>query len=177
MHLVFVTSLIPVVDPRSGYDIANRVIVDALRSMGHHVSVIGFLQPGADMADRDDTMLLGDILKVITQTRFSSFPVVNDKKEFIGIISLDDIRGVLLEGSLGSLVIARDVAVSGIEPIMLEENLNGALRKFISSNSDELPIVSQNEPTKVIGMLNRRDLIHAYNEAIREHLEKKQKSR
>ncbi|MAZ83303.1 MAG: glycosyl transferase [Hoeflea sp.] len=61
MHLVFATSLIPVVEPRSGYDIANRVIVDALRSMGHRVSVIGFLQPGAEMAERGDTMLLGEL--------------------------------------------------------------------------------------------------------------------
>ncbi|TDH39413.1 glycosyltransferase [Pseudohoeflea suaedae] len=61
MHLVFVTSLVPVTEPRSGYDIANRVIVDALRLMGHHVSVIGFLQPGAAVADRDNTVLLGEL--------------------------------------------------------------------------------------------------------------------
>lgn len=59
MHLVFVTSLVPVKAPRSGYDIANRVIVDALRLAGHRVSVLGFLQPGNKVADAGETHLLG----------------------------------------------------------------------------------------------------------------------
>lgn len=59
MHLVFVSSLVPVADPRSGYDIANRVIVDALRLAGHRVSVLGFLLPGAEPHRPDETRLLG----------------------------------------------------------------------------------------------------------------------
>jgi hypothetical protein len=46
MHLVFISSLVPVASPASGYDIANRVIADAIRLLGHKLSVIGFLQPG-----------------------------------------------------------------------------------------------------------------------------------
>jgi hypothetical protein len=59
MHLVFVSSLVPVANPASGYDIANRVIADALRLLGHKVSVIGFLQPGHEPADPAETRLLG----------------------------------------------------------------------------------------------------------------------
>lgn len=59
MHFVFITSLVPVDAPASGYDIANRVIVDAIRQIGHQVSVIGFLQPGHQPAAPDQTRLLG----------------------------------------------------------------------------------------------------------------------
>ncbi|MDF1610125.1 glycosyltransferase family 4 protein [Hoeflea sp. YIM 152468] len=59
MHLVFVSSLVPVAAPASGYDIANRVIVDAIRLLGHKVSVIGFLQPGHAPAAPEQTRLLG----------------------------------------------------------------------------------------------------------------------
>ncbi len=34
MHLIFISSLVPVANPASGYDIANRVIVDAVRLLG-----------------------------------------------------------------------------------------------------------------------------------------------
>lgn len=61
MHLVFVSSLVPVAHPTSGYDIANRVIVDALRALGHRVSVLGFLQTGNEVAAVGDTRLLGTI--------------------------------------------------------------------------------------------------------------------
>lgn len=61
MHIVFATSLVPVASPSSGYDIANRVIVDALRLMGHRVSVVGFLQPGNEPATPDQTVVLGEL--------------------------------------------------------------------------------------------------------------------
>lgn len=58
MHFVFISSLVPVAAPASGYDIANRVIVDAIRLIGHSVSVIGFLQPGAEPALPGQTRVL-----------------------------------------------------------------------------------------------------------------------
>lgn len=70
MHLVFVTSLVPVKAPKSGYDIANRVIVDALRLAGHRVSVLGFLQPGQEPSLPDETHLLGTL--EVTNARSSA---------------------------------------------------------------------------------------------------------
>lgn len=61
MHLVFISSLVPVAAPASGYDIANRVIADAVRLLGHRLSVIGFLQPGNQPASAADTNLLGEL--------------------------------------------------------------------------------------------------------------------
>ena len=61
MHVIFISSLVPVANPSSGYDIANRVIVDALRLLGHKISVLGFLQPGHVPANPDQTRLLGEL--------------------------------------------------------------------------------------------------------------------
>lgn len=69
MHFVFISSLVPVQSPASGYDIANRVIVDAIRLLGHTVSVIGFLQPGHQPAAPQDTHLLGEL--EVTNARVS----------------------------------------------------------------------------------------------------------
>ncbi|CAN7239240.1 glycosyltransferase family 4 protein [Rhizobium sp. LjRoot98] len=61
MHLVFVSSLVPVENPSSGFDIANRAVFDGLRALGHKVSVIGYLQPGQAAASHEDVHLLGQL--------------------------------------------------------------------------------------------------------------------
>ncbi len=61
MHLVFVSSLVPVENPSSGFDIANRAVFDGLRALGHKVSVIGYLQPGQTPASGKDVHLLGEL--------------------------------------------------------------------------------------------------------------------
>lgn len=61
MHLVFVSSLVPVKNPSSGFDIANRAVFDGLRALGHKVSVIGYLQPGQAPASGEDVHLLGEL--------------------------------------------------------------------------------------------------------------------
>ena len=61
MHLVLVSSLVPVANPASGFDIANRAVLDGLRALGHRVSVIGFLQPGRVPAPDCDMHLLGEL--------------------------------------------------------------------------------------------------------------------
>ncbi|MBP1861891.1 glycosyltransferase [Rhizobium herbae] len=61
MHLVFVSSLVPVENPSSGFDIANRAVLDGLRALGHRVSVIGYLQPGQNPAAGGDMHVLGEL--------------------------------------------------------------------------------------------------------------------
>jgi hypothetical protein len=61
MNLVLVSSLVPVENPSSGFDIANRILLDALCALGHRVSVIGYLQPGQAPARGADMRLLGEL--------------------------------------------------------------------------------------------------------------------
>lgn len=61
MNLVFVSSLVPVEKPASGFDIANRVVLEGLRALGHQVTVIGYLQPGQTPAAGGDVVLLGEL--------------------------------------------------------------------------------------------------------------------
>ena len=61
MHLVFVTSIVPDGAMSTGYEIANAAIVGALRRAGARVTVLGFAWPGSAIADRDDTVVLGEV--------------------------------------------------------------------------------------------------------------------
>ncbi len=69
MHLVLVSSLLPVDQPASGFDIANRTVLDGLRAAGHKVSMLGYQTPGTHLAEADGVELLGEM--EITNARVS----------------------------------------------------------------------------------------------------------
>ncbi len=59
VKLAFVTSLVPVQKPDTGFEIANVAILDALRSLGHQVVVFGFARPDDEVRADRDLVLLG----------------------------------------------------------------------------------------------------------------------
>lgn len=61
MRLAFITSLIPVAKPDTGFEIANAAILDALRSAGHEVTAFGFLRPGEAPADPAQAVVIGAV--------------------------------------------------------------------------------------------------------------------
>lgn len=62
MHLAFVTSLVPLPKPDTGFEIANAAILCALREAGHRVSVFGFVREGQAHPADPDTHVLADIV-------------------------------------------------------------------------------------------------------------------
>ncbi|MCC5778650.1 glycosyltransferase [Nitratireductor sp. B36] len=62
MHLVFATSIVPDGTPKSGYEIANAAILDALARAGCRISVMGFAWQGrADHATTEESLVLGEL--------------------------------------------------------------------------------------------------------------------
>ncbi len=106
-----------------------------------------------------------DILKYVSETNFSNFPVVNKEGVFTGVISLNDIRRVIFEDELSDLVIAKDIATPNMVTVSLDEDLSVALKKFAIGNVDELPVVEHINDGKVIGILSRSDILAAYHRA------------
>ncbi|WP_306227536.1 glycosyltransferase [Bosea beijingensis] len=60
MRLAFLTSLIPVGRPDTGFEIANAAILSALREAGHAVTAIGFLRPGEAPADPEQAVVVAE---------------------------------------------------------------------------------------------------------------------
>lgn len=60
MRLAFLTSLIPVAQPDTGFEIANGAILSALRAAGHDVTAIGFLRPGEQPAEPGKAVVVAE---------------------------------------------------------------------------------------------------------------------
>ncbi len=121
-----------------------------------------------------ENLSLNGLLHLIKEGTSSYFPVLNSKEELVGILSLRDIRPVLLEEGLMDLVIAKDIMTEAVITLTSDQSLYDAMEKFGSKDIDQLPVVDTKNPKKVIGMLKRTDVIAAYNNAVVERgIEKK----
>ena len=89
--------------------------------------------------------------------------MVDKAGKLTGVISLDEVREAFWEPNLKHLLIARDMANPNMVKLVDTEPLNLALRKFVDSERGELPMVDSEDENKIVGMLNRHDLIVAYN--------------
>ena len=58
LRLAFLTALIPVGRPDTGFEIANAAILDALRAAGHEVTAFGFTRPGETPADSGQAVVI-----------------------------------------------------------------------------------------------------------------------
>jgi len=100
------------------------------------------------------------------QTEQHYFPVMDAEGKLTGIFSINDVRAVLFSPDIERLVVVKDIGTSEIITTSPSEDLNSLLKKFTVRNIDSLPVVSDEDPGELIGMLNRREVIAYYNEQV-----------
>jgi CIC family chloride channel protein len=102
----------------------------------------------------------------ISKSKFNSFPVLNAQNQLIGILSFNDYSEAIFDDDLKDLVVARDLATTELVTVSLDDNLYTALEKISSKDFAVLPVVAAEDPTKLEGVVSRRDIIGAYNKAV-----------
>ena len=106
------------------------------------------------------------ILETISHSKNFYFPIINHEGDMTSILSFNDIREMIFEEGLADLVIASELATKEVLFLKPEQNLNQAMEVFAQLDVDQLPVVKENESRKVIGMLNRGDVVAAYNREV-----------
>lgn len=108
---------------------------------------------------------LGEIVQngVIKSSR-NLFPVVDSENHFLGIILLDDIRGIMFEEALYNNITASDVMVQAPEIIDLSNcKIQEIMDKFQGSKAWNLPVVRDG---KYIGFVSKSKLLTAYRQKL-----------
>ncbi|MDY6987964.1 MAG: chloride channel protein [Thermodesulfobacteriota bacterium] len=115
-----------------------------------------------------ENMPLTAFREMFSSTDQHYFPVVNKERLLTGIFSINDIRGIIFDQSMGDLVVMKDVANPGIIVTTPSEDLNEVLKKFTIRNIQRLPVVKDENPRVLLGMLDRREVIEYYNQKVQE---------
>ena len=102
----------------------------------------------------------------ISKSKYNSFPVIDAKGQLTGILSFFDYRDALFDEDLKHLIIAKDLATSSVVTVTTEDDLYAALELISQKDFSIMPVVSPFDSSKVLGVLSRRDIIGAYNQAV-----------
>lgn len=109
---------------------------------------------------------LREMMPFVTDGHSHYFPVLDDEDRLVGVFSFNDIRRFLRNESVWDLMVARDVMTTPVIAVTPADDLTAVMRRFTLKNIDELPVVDTDDPTRLLGMLRRREVIAAYNEHI-----------
>ncbi len=119
-----------------------------------------------DVVPEDMSFL--DFKRFFCNTTQHYFPVVNKDGHLVGIFSTSDFRCILFSEEIEKLIIVKDIATSNIIYTTLKEDLHTVMKKFTIKNLDSLPVVDFKNPSKLLGMLRRREVIAFYNRKVEE---------
>jgi CIC family chloride channel protein len=135
-------------------------VIDVLQGMSVR-EAMGHATSNYVSATRD--MPLRNMLKLLTDTRQTCFPVVDEQKHYVGVFSLNDIRQFIYDSPVADLAVAEDLANTEASPLTLQMDLSSAIGRFAEGGFEELPVVDAQAPQEVVGLLRRQDLIAAYS--------------
>jgi CIC family chloride channel protein len=107
-------------------------------------------------------MPFGDLVRTVTRSGASHFPVVDREGRMTGIVSINDIRAVLFEETVDQLIVASDVATPNVVRVHWNDTLQQALDKMAAINVDELPVAYEERPDEIVAMVSKRDIIDYY---------------
>lgn len=105
-------------------------------------------------------MFLGEMLKkaVTTSTR-NIFPVINEERQFLGIVLLDDIRPVMFDSELYKSVTIETFMKAAPETILETDSVEKVMKKFKVSGAWNLPVLKGD---KYVGFISKSKLLTAY---------------
>lgn len=103
-----------------------------------------------------------EVIGELIRYRISGGPVINDRKELVGIISEGDCIKHISESRYYNMPLEKgrvgDQMVRDVETIDGEMNIFDAAKKFLESRRRRFPIV---EDGKLVGQISQKDILKA----------------
>jgi CIC family chloride channel protein len=113
-----------------------------------------------------ESMAVSDFLRYITNSHHNYFPVVNPDGELSGIISMQDLRGVLADRDAWPYVVVGELARKDVVTVKGSDTLYEAQKVIATMGIDQIPVVDEKSPRKVVGMLTRSELEAFYRKRL-----------
>ncbi|MBN2699582.1 MAG: chloride channel protein [Bacteroidales bacterium] len=107
---------------------------------------------------------LGDLVKVITRSSRNIFPVIDEQKNFKGIVKLDDIRHIMFDQARYNNTFVRDLMFFPTYTIESNEQMEEVARKFSESDRYNIAVLQNG---KYMGFVSRAKVFSSYREMLK----------
>lgn len=114
----------------------------------------------ADLICFSPEMDLARAIDLLLQHRISGAPVVDERKQLMGILSEGDCLKGTLTGSYfeEATVKVGDVMTRAVDTIDVEADIISVAERFVSSGRRRFPVVDEG---RLVGQISRRDILRA----------------
>lgn len=130
---------------------------------GRDLEVMGAITVGDAMQGGTEalpeSMKLSEAAEEMAKNHHHGLPVVDKHGLLVGILTVKDIEHATAD-TVG------EVCTREVETTFPDETLNIALRRMSQRDVGRLPVVARDNPRRILGVLRRVDIIHAYDIAL-----------
>ena len=146
---------------RRGINIHQGKEINVLKSM----KVKDVMRRSIEILSPDTSMV--DIIEKFMTSQHNEFYLKDDRGQIAEKISQVELGAIAPQyETLKDFVLAKDIATPNMSVVNENDNLDYVMRQFGKENTGEIPVVSANDPTKILGTIWRLDVILAYNKEI-----------
>jgi CIC family chloride channel protein len=103
--------------------------------------------------------------ELFLQTHAHAFPVVDKKNKLIGIVSLTDYRRVSQRNAIPAELRVSDICTRVPIVAFPDESVQSVLRRMAPRDLSLLPVVSREDESRLLGIIQRNDIVKAYDRA------------
>ena len=108
---------------------------------------------------------LGELVKVIARSERNIFPVIDEDKNFMGVVFINEIRDIMFEHELYDSTFVRNLMYMPEPLVSIDETMEEVARKFSESAHYNLPVLDNG---KYVGFVSRANVFSAYRNLVRE---------
>jgi len=126
------------------------------------IDILRIVQHEAKWLRPDDSM--DTLVGFLTETKQEIFPVIDDKFNLLGIVSLDEIRPIIFNSYRIKFTTLKEVIQPAGPVISLEEGIASAVDRFEISGIKTLPVLKNG---KYFGLLSEVAVLEAYREQLK----------
>jgi coenzyme F420 hydrogenase subunit beta len=105
------------------------------------------------------TMAVSELLTLMSTKNYIGYPVINEKQEFVGIVTMEEVTKVD-KTARGKTKIG-NIARQNIEVCYPFETALDAFRKMRQHETGRILIIDPANPKNLLGIVTKRDLMHA----------------
>lgn len=110
------------------------------------------------------SMPIPTLLEEFHKSGHHGFPVVDENGIFSGVVTLTDIEDSMSENEPS--LTAGDIATKNPVVAYPDQSVHDALAQLGGRNVGRIPVVDRNNPSKLLGILRRPDIVKAYTMAV-----------
>jgi len=107
------------------------------------------------------TMPVSELVNELQKTGYHGLPVVDKDGNLCGVVTPSDLERAVSKGNIERLTVD-DIASKSLIVAYPDEYLHEVLVKLGAREVGRIPVVDRNNPKRLLGMLQRPDIIRAY---------------